>query len=108
MRKIGQFGSICRRAARKLALGPVLLFVLLFAFAASPELHVALHADAGQTDHHCVIKVLAQSQLDAPPPETFAFLAATDVNYTPPVSLSVPGGAVELLPPGRAPPVVFS
>jgi len=93
---------------RALAIAPVLLFLWLFTFAASQELHAALHADAGHSDHHCAITVLAQSQLESPSCAIFVFIAVKDVNHTLPVCLSVPGNGVELLPPGRAPPVVFA
>ena len=93
---------------RALAFAPVLLFLLLFTFAASPALHLALHADAGDGDHHCAIKLLAQGQLESPNLDFFVFIAAKEVNNTVPVLLSVPGNGVELLPPGRAPPLAFS
>jgi len=105
LKRIEQPEGYRRRAARTLALVPVLLFLFLFVLATSPALHLALHADAGHADHHCAIKVLAQGQLESPAPDVFVFIAAKDVNDTLPVCLSVPGNAVELLPPGRAPPV---
>jgi len=91
-----------------LAVVPAVLFLFLVTLAASPALHQAIHADAGHSDHHCAITVLAQSQLESPPTVTFLLIAAKEVANTLPVPLSVPGGGAELLPPGRAPPSIFA
>jgi len=101
-------GGFGRRAARALALAQAFLFLLLFTFATSPALHLALHSDAGHADHHCAIKVLAQSQLESPAADVFVFFVATEVSDTPRVYPYVRGSGAELLPPSRAPPVVFA
>ena len=45
----------------------VLLLLLLSALSASPTLHQKLHADAGATDHSCVITLFAKGQITPAP-----------------------------------------
>ena len=45
-------------------------FLFALALAASPQLHVRFHADAGAPDHECVVTLIATGkceQADAPP-----------------------------------------
>lgn len=86
----------------------LVLYVLLAAFAASPALHQAIHSDAGDPDHHCAITMLAQGQIELPDCGAALCLAPTYYVYAPLVELSVSSGIVELLPPGRGPPALFS
>jgi len=43
----------------------LLLFMVLVALAASPQLHHAIHADANTTGHHCVISALSQGHIES-------------------------------------------
>src|SRR5437868_5039470 len=84
------------------------LFLLLATFAASPALHQLIHSDANAPGHSCAITALAQGQIDAPVGDSFLILAPVGHSCVTPVYLSVCGVAVELLPPGRAPPAFVS
>src|SRR5258706_8991276 len=97
-----------RRPLRALAGILVVLFVLLAGLAASPALHQAIHPDANSSSHTCAISLLAQGHLESPVGSTFLCLAPASVNYATPIHISVFGIAVELLPPGRAPPATLS
>jgi hypothetical protein len=71
--------ALKNRSARQVgALGCLLLFVILQAAAISNSLHKAIHADAGEPGHNCVITLLAQGHVDAPAtlPGLLAFVAA--------------------------------
>ena len=92
---------------RNVAFVLLLLYGLLAAFAASPALHEAIHTDAKGADHHCAITALTQGHIDAPICDVSACSISVWHHYAPPFTLSVPGGAVELLPPGRGPPSSF-
>ena len=81
-----------------------LLFLSLLALASSSALHRALHADAQDAHHHCVITMLAQGQMDAPVADISTALPHACVQGAPPVTIVVPSIVLELLPPGRAPP----
>jgi hypothetical protein len=85
-----------------------MLYVLLAAFAASPSLHQAIHSDATSPNHHCAITLLAHGQIELPDFGATLCLARPCYTYAPLVELSVSSGIVELLPPGRGPPVLFS
>ncbi|MGB8475111.1 MAG: hypothetical protein WCE61_13585 [Candidatus Acidiferrum sp.] len=52
------------------ASGLLSAFLFALALAASPQLHVRFHADAGAPDHECVVTLIATGkceQADAPP-----------------------------------------
>jgi hypothetical protein len=53
----------------KPALGGLLAFLLFLfsALSASPTLHQKLHADAGASDHSCVITLFAKGQINPAP-----------------------------------------
>ena len=101
------FGPRRRRSFWKgLSAGAVVLFVLLWAFASSVDLHGAIHPDAGDAEHHCAVTLLAHGQLDVPACEVS--IPVPDVRCEPemqsaPAFSSLP---VKFLPPGRAPPLV--
>jgi hypothetical protein len=84
------------------------LFVAAVCFATSPALHRAIHADAGSTNHHCIITVLAQGQFEAPLCEAIFCFAPPSFSYAVPALIPVFGVEADLLPPGRAPPSVFA
>jgi hypothetical protein len=85
----------------------VVLFLVLAGISASPTLHHAIHADAGSTNHHCIITVLAQGQFEAPLGGAILCFAPSSFHYAAPSLKPVFGAETELLPPGRAPPSVF-
>ena len=97
-----------RRPFRAIGVVLLLLFLVLVVFAASPELHQTIHSDANTAGHHCAISALSQGHFEPPacnPPLcTAPVLSSCSTPFVP----SVFGGAIELLPPGRAPPIVFS
>ena len=105
MKKVAGFR---RRPFR--AIGAVLLvfFMALVALAVSPQLHESIHPDANTTGHHCAVTALSQGQIEPPVCNPPLCLAPVPALSSTPFVLSVFGGAVELLPPGRAPPIVFS
>jgi hypothetical protein len=91
---------------RVVAVVMLFLFLFVLACAVSPGLHRAIHKDADQADHHCAITVLAGGQIDSP--------SGAIPNVVPPSSHYVTvlpvespalNSAIDLLPPGRAPPV---
>ena len=86
----------------------VALFLFLYALAASPALHQAIHPDPGNPSHHCAISLLAQGQVDAPVCEAILCPATTTFFKALPPLIPVFGVEADLLPPGRAPPSVFA
>jgi hypothetical protein len=87
------------------ALVGLLLFVALQVFAASGNLHKAIHSDATSPGHHCVITLLAHGQVNAPvvPGIWVAFVAAL-IFFLPLLSSAVISSFDLRLSPGRAPP----
>ena len=51
-----------KRATAALLIGLVLFLSLA---GANPSLHQAIHPDANAPDHHCVVKLFTQGQVDA-------------------------------------------
>ena len=83
--------------------GTILLIDLM---AASPALHELIHVDAGQPDHHCTVTLFAHGQVDSAVCEIAApTISIRWIHASPPVTLSFVAPLVDLLPPGRAPPV---
>ena len=80
------------------------LFLLLIAFAASPELHHAIHADANDAHHHCAITALAHGLMDMPTADVSAAVPNDCSQPSSPVTVSFFSSTLELLPLGRAPP----
>jgi hypothetical protein len=107
MRKVRQ-AFRCSNQLRATVAVVLTLYVLLAAFAASPALHHAIHSDAANPNHHCAITLLAHAQIDVPECNSSLCLSSSLYAYAPLVELSVSSGIVELLPPGRGPPVLFS
>jgi hypothetical protein len=86
----------------------VALVLLLNALAASPALHEIIHKDAGRASHACVITLFAHGQVDSASGEIPVAVPTAGIETTPSIIFSVPGTAIENLPPGRAPPAVIS
>jgi len=82
------------------------LFLVLLAFAASPALHQAMHADANDAHHHCAITALAHGQVDAPTVDISTAVPNECVQSSSPATIGFFSTILELLPPGRAPPSV--
>src|SRR5258707_9222779 len=97
-----------RQPLRAIGAVLLLLFTSLVALAASPHLHQVIHADANTPGHHCAISALSQGQIEPPVCDALLCPAPVPSYYSTPFVLCVFGGVVELLPPGRAPPIVFS
>ncbi len=98
----------CSPQFRAMVAVVLVLYVLLVAFAASPVLHEAVHSDAANPNHHCAITLVAQGQIELSDGGTALCLARPCYTCAPLVNLSVSSGIVELLPPGRGPPALFS
>jgi hypothetical protein len=107
MRKVRQ-AFRCSNQLRATVAVVLVLFVVLAAFAASPSLHQAIHSDATSPNHHCAITLLAHGQIEMPECGSTLCLAPISYAYAPLVELSVSSGIIELLPPGRGPPALFS
>ncbi len=97
-----------RRRFRGITVAMVALFLLLVTLASSPALHHAIHSDANSPGHHCVITALSHGQIDTPICATPLSPVSFHWDYAVPFLVSLPGTAVELLPPGRGPPSFFS
>jgi len=94
------------RALRGVALLCALTVWLLGLFAASSQLHVSLHADAGHASHACSITLFSHGLEDC--------LGSADLVVTPALFAAGEIAAViaapatdtpDLLPPGRGPPL---
>jgi hypothetical protein len=87
------------------ALAGFLLFVALQAFAASGDLHKAIHSDANAPGHHCVITLLTHGQVNAPVVSGIwiAFVAAL-IFFLPLLQSAVLSSFDLRLSLGRAPP----
>jgi len=86
----------------------VALVLLLNALAASPALHELIHKDADQAGHSCVVTLFAHGQVDSASGDVPVAVPLTLIETTPSSIFSVPGTAIENLPPGRAPPAGLS
>ena len=78
---------------------------MLNTLAASPELHELLHADAGQAAHQCAITMFAHGQVDAAGVAMAVEAPFAAADFFPSPASPVSSAAIEMLPPGRAPPV---
>ena len=87
------------------ALAGLVLFVALQVFAASGNLHKAIHSDATAPGHHCVITLLTHGQVNAPVVSGIwvAFVAAL-IFILPLVQSAVLSSFDYRLSPSRAPP----
>ena len=84
------------------------LVLLLNAMAAAPALHALLHRDADKADHQCAVTLFAHGKLEAATPVVPMVVPSAAVAAVFRLELSVSDTTVELLPPGRAPPVLAS
>ena|ERR1044071_7019124 len=84
------------------------MILLLDAMASSPALHELIHKDAGKADHDCVVTMFAHGKLDSATANVSVVTTIVSVEIAPQIESSVFVSAVENLPLGRAPPVVFS
>ena len=98
-------------AVAKAVLVALLSCSILFSLvlASSPDLHRAVHADAGHAGHQCLAVLLGGGGADSPAAAAIlvAFIAGLVRKYCPPAPF-LPSPAVERLLPGRAPPLSFS
>jgi hypothetical protein len=79
-------------------------YLWLSLVAVDHDLHHYWHAEAGQSDHHCVLTLLGQSQVDLDPPVPEAVVSC-DVAFAPArFTVVVPPSIPHALPPGRGPP----
>jgi hypothetical protein len=94
-----------RNSRRVCAAVSLILFLALQTVAASTTLHRALHADALAPDHHCVIALVAQGQVDVPTllSVVIAFVG-TLLFCLPPVRSAIVSSVDCRLAPSRAPP----
>jgi hypothetical protein len=86
----------------------VAIVLLLNVMAAWPALHEFFHADAGRADHQCAVTLFAHGQMDAADVAVAAIVLPVFVEYFSIPTTLVFSSAVEILPPGRAPPSVAS
>jgi hypothetical protein len=86
------------------------LTVLAFAFALAleslPELHDHIHADAHETEHHCVVTILQQGQVDLPDAQSPLLFQAFSFHLSALIEPVTAALNVELLADGRAPPAL--
>ena len=81
------------------------LFLSLQLFAGSGSLHRVLHSDAGSPDHHCVITLLTQGQVNVPVVLGIWLAFATALIFSLPLLQATVQSSLDLrLAPGRAPP----
>jgi len=93
-------GILCK-PGKGLFLLALLLAVL--APASFSPLHLAIHPDAGSTDHQCVVNLLSSGQVDSPPNEVaLIILPVFETSSLPETPLSLP--LFRQFPPGRGPP----
>ena len=86
--------------------GLLVAFVLLLnALAASPALHEFFHADASKADHLCAVTMFAHGQMDTAAVDVAAIIPPAFTEFLSLAATPVFSSAVEILPPGRAPPV---
>lgn len=94
-----------RRSRAIIAWALTALVLLLNAMAVSPALHAMVHADAGDTQHHCAVTLFAHGQVDAAsvdiPTANLSALPERPLRFEFPVFAPV----VDQLFAGRAPPV---
>ena len=82
--------------------------LLLNALAASPALHELIHNNADRASHACVVTLFAHGQIDSVSGEVPVVVPAAWIETASSMIVSVPGTAIENLPPGRAPPAVLA
>jgi hypothetical protein len=82
-------------------------FLMLTVVAASPGIHRLIHADAHGSGHHCAVSLMTQGQIDLPVCDDLVCKLPGNFDFAPPIEISVASTATELLPSGRAPPIVF-
>lgn len=104
MRRIGKIFHSDGRPLRVSAAVMSFLFFVLLAFASSPALHQAIHADANDAYHHCAITALTHGQVDVPTANVSATVPNECFQSSSPVTVSFLSTTLKLLPPGRAPP----
>jgi len=86
----------------------VAVVLLLNALLASPALHELIHKDAGHADHECAITLFAHGQVDSASGEVPAAAPTVWIETASSIIFSVPGTAIQNLPPGRGPPAGIS
>ena len=84
----------------------IFLILLLNAMAACPGLHELIHHDADAPGHECAVTLLAHGHLDTATVAVAAVLPVASIETSPQIIFSVFSSPIELLPAGRAPPVV--
>ena len=82
--------------------------LLLNALAASPTLHELIHKDADRASHTCSVTLFAHGQVASVSGEVPVVVPLALIETTPSIIFSVPGTAIQNLPPGRGPPTVLS
>jgi hypothetical protein len=99
-----------RTVLGKFASGLMLfLWLGVFAAAASPELHLLLHSDARNANHNCVVTQIQHQPLLAGIVSVgIAAPILAVLNLTRPANFFTSSTADTQLPPGRAPPLIFS
>jgi hypothetical protein len=94
------------RAIRWLAGFCAVTVWMLGLLAASPELHAALHADAGQADHDCVVTLFSHgTDTASSATPTVAAPVPYLVGVSPLPEVVLAGSVLDRLQPGRGPPV---
>jgi hypothetical protein len=83
------------------------LFVSVMALAHFEALHLALHPDACESDHHCAVTVFQAGQVDAPVTYVAVVTPAADLTAPATMLLVAPPAMAVVLLPGRAPPVTL-
>jgi hypothetical protein len=92
-------------ALRWAAIGSALMVWMLGLLAASPQLHAALHKDAGHNEHVCAVTLFSQGVESTTPPTGFTVAPLVLLADSPvPVDLCPAAPPRYRLLPGRAPP----
>ncbi len=86
----------------------IALVLLLDAMAACPALHELIHHDADEHGHQCAVTLFAHGQVDSVTVEVAPVVTVPFIETTPRIVVTAFCSSVELLPAGRAPPVVVS
>ena len=81
------------------------LVLLLNAMAACEPLHKLIHHDADAADHDCAVMLFAHGHVDSASCDVPVVVPTEWIEASTSIIFSVPGTAIENLPPGRAPPV---
>lgn len=85
----------------------VVMVLLLAAMAACPKLHELIHHDADEPGHQCAVTMFIHGQVDSVVVAVAAIIPVGPVELPIVHPLPVFSAPLDILPPGRGPPVFF-